>query len=88
MRRTAVGRIGYPFAFAYDHLLRRNGVENELDIALALVDDATFNKALAAMGIPEAEFRCLRARPAGRPPFFAFPKCLQSNFRPGQKTLV
>jgi len=69
---------------------RRNAVENELDVALDLVDDATFNKALAAMGIPGAEFRCLRARPASRPPFFAaaFPKCLQSNFRPGQKTLV
>jgi hypothetical protein len=46
---------------------RRNAVENEPDVALDLVDDATFNKALAAMGIPEEEFPVL-ARASGQSP--------------------
>ncbi len=46
---------------------RRNAVENEPDIALDLVDDATFKKALAAMGIPEEEVPVL-TRASGQSP--------------------
>ena len=38
---------------------RRNAVENKPDIALDLIDDATFKKGLTAMGIPEEEIPTL-----------------------------
>jgi addiction module HigA family antidote len=46
---------------------RRNAVENEPDVALDLVDDATFKKALVAMGLPEEEVSVL-ARASGQSP--------------------
>jgi hypothetical protein len=46
---------------------RRTAVENEPDVTLGLVDDATFKKALAAMGVPEEEFPVL-ARASGQSP--------------------
>ena len=46
---------------------RRNSVDNEPDIALDLLDDATFKKALTAMGIPEDDIPVL-ARASGQSP--------------------
>ena len=46
---------------------RRNAVESEPDIALDLVDDATFKKALAEMGFAEEDIP-VYARASGQSP--------------------